>query len=196
MTDRLADGVDPTNATGDVRQAVADNLRRARMARGHSLRELAELTGLSKALLSQLERCVANPTLDVLVRVGAALDLTFAELTRAPLLAPEIIRAEQGPAMVVDDLTIHTLFVSSDRRRFELAESVVPAGAVSSKSSHGQGSIEHAYVVAGRIGISSLDWDIELGPGDSVRFSAEHEHTYRAGEVPARVLSLVSFSDD
>jgi transcriptional regulator with XRE-family HTH domain len=196
VTDRDPDVAGPASGGSDVRQAVADNLRRARLAGGHSLRELAELTGVSKALLSQMERCVANPTVEVLVRVSAALDLTFAELTRAPLLAPEIIRADQGPSMVVDDLTIRTLFVSSERRRFELAESVVPPGAASSKSSHGQGSIEHAYVVAGQINISSLEWDIELGPGDSVRFSAEHDHTYRAGGEPARVLSLVSFSDD
>lgn len=196
MTDHDAVATGSGSAGPDVRQAIADNLRRARLAGGHSLRELAELTGVSKALLSQMERCVANPTIEVLVRVGAALDLTFAELTRAPLLAPEVIRADQGPSMVVDDLTIRTLFVSSDRRRFELAESVVPAGVVSSKASHGQGSIEHAYVVAGRISISSLEWDVELGPGDSVRFSAEHDHTYRAGAEPARVLSLVSFSDD
>lgn len=184
------------DATDGVRRAVADNVRRVRLARGYSLRELAELTGLSKALLSQLERCVANPTIEVLVRVGAALDLTFAELTRAPLLAPEIIRAEQGPSMIVDDLTIRTLFVSSERRRFELAESVVPPGAVSSKSSHGPGSIEHTVMIEGIVTISSLDWEIELGPGDSMRFSAEHDHTYRGGLVPARVLTLVSFSDD
>lgn len=195
MTESV-EAAEPLQPADGVRQAVAVNLRRVRLARGHSLRELAELTGVSKALLSQMERSVANPTVEVLVRVGAALDLTFAELTRAPLLAPEVIRAEQGPAMVVDDLTIRTLFVSSERRRFELAESVVPAGAVSSRSSHGAGSIEYAYVVAGRVGVSSLDWDIDLGPGDAVRFSAEHDHTYRADEHPSRVLTLVSFSDD
>lgn len=188
--------IEATDPTDGVRQAVADNLRRVRLARGYSLRELADLTGLSKALLSQLERCVANPTIEVLVRVGAGLGLTFAELTRAPLLAPEIIRSEQGPSLIVDDLTIRTLFMSSERRRFELAESLVPARAVSSKSSHGPGSIEHVYVVSGRLSILSLDWEVELGAGDSMRFSAEHEHTYRGGAGASRVITLVSFSDD
>lgn len=195
MTDSLA-AADLPDPTDGVRIAVAANLRRVRLARGYSLRELADLTGLSKALLSQLERCVANPTIEVLVRVGAGLGLTFAELTRAPLLAPEVIRSEQGPAMVVDDLTIRTLFASSERRRFELAESFVPPGAVSTKSSHGSGSIEHTYVVSGGISVSSLDWEIDLAAGDSMRFSAEHDHTYLGGTTPSRVITLVSFSDD
>ncbi|MFE4498664.1 helix-turn-helix domain-containing protein [Rhodococcus sp. NPDC056743] len=185
-----------STAGASVRDAVATNLRRARMARGYSLRDLAELTGISKALLSQMERRVANPTVEILVRAGAAVDLSFAELTRAALLAPEVIRAQDGPSMVSGDVTIRTLFGTSDRRRFEMSEGIVPEHTSSSKSSHGLGSIEYTYVVSGHLRVASQDWSYELGPGDSVRFSCEHEHSYSTDHRSARILTLISFSDD
>lgn len=166
------------------------------MAHGYSLRDLAELTGISKALLSQMERCVANPTVEILVRAGAAVDLSFAELTRAPLLAPEVIRAQEGPSMMSGDVTIRTLFGTSDRRRFEMSEGVVPEHTSSSKSSHGQGSIEYTYVVSGHLYIASQNWSYQLGAGDAVRFSSEHEHSYRTDHRSARILTVISFSDN
>jgi len=86
---RDADDVDEVAA---LRTAVAANMRRARLARGMSLRDMSAQTGLSTALLSQIEREVANPTVSTLARVGQALDLTFAELTRTELGVPEVIR--------------------------------------------------------------------------------------------------------
>ncbi len=76
-----------------VRVAVADNMRRVRLARGLSLRELATQTGLSKALLSQIEREIANPTVSTLDPDRAALDISFSELTRSPQTEPLVIRA-------------------------------------------------------------------------------------------------------
>lgn len=179
-----------------VRTAVAVNLRRARLAHGLSLRELAEATGVSKALLSQVERSVANPTVEVLVRIAAALDLTFSELTRSPMIAPEVIRRNEGPAMLDGSVVLRALFGSSERRRFELAEGVLPPHTSSSKSSHGRGSIEHAYVIDGSVTISSLDWSVELRAGDAMRFSCEQEHIYRTARRESRLLTLISFSDD
>lgn len=187
--------LEPQSNAG-VRTAVAVNLRRARLARGMSLRELAEVTGLSKALLSQIERSVANPTVEVLIRIATAVDLTFAELTRSPLIAPEVIRRDEGPAMLDGGVQLRPLFTSSERRRFELAEGVLPPQTRSSKSSHGRGAIEHAMVVEGALTITSQDWSVDLNEGDAMRFSAEHEHVYITGRREARVLTVISFSDD
>ena len=64
-----------------VRRSVAHNMRKVRLARGQSLRDLATETNLSTALLSQIERAVANPTVVALTRIAAALDISFADLT-------------------------------------------------------------------------------------------------------------------
>ena len=179
-----------------AREAVAGNVRRLRLARGLSLRDLAEATGSSKALLSQLERGLANPTLNVLLRVADALGVTLQELARTPLAAPQLISADWVDPDRLDEVAVRTLFTSFERRRLEFSEAAFPPGQQSSKVSHGRGSVEYAYVLDGAVTISSHGWSVDLGRGDALRFSAEHDHGYRTGADSARVLTVVAFTDD
>ncbi|MFI7109143.1 helix-turn-helix domain-containing protein [Nonomuraea sp. NPDC050227] len=176
-----------------VRGALAGNLRRTRLARGFSVRELAELTGVSKALISQIERGVANPTIEVLTRLAGALELTFAELTRTRLAEPEVLRRSEGLPVTVGDTTVRGLFAAADRRRFELAEGELPPLTRSARSAHGHGSVEHAYVVSGEVTVESDTWSVRLGEGDAVRFGAEVDHVYATGERGCRMLTLISY---
>ncbi|MEH1017483.1 XRE family transcriptional regulator [Micromonospora sp. CPCC 206060] len=176
-----------------VRVAISGNLRRKRLANGMSLRELAERTGVSKALLSQIERGVANPTVDILARIADAVDLSFTELTRSPLLGPEVLRSGESEPLMVGETSVRTLFAGAERRRFELSEGLIPADAHSVKSAHGVGSMEHAYVVEGLVTVASNGWSVRLEAGDAIRFAAEAEHVYITADKPARILTLISF---
>ncbi|MCD0451660.1 XRE family transcriptional regulator [Actinocorallia sp. API 0066] len=175
------------------RAVVAENVRRIRLARGMSLRELSEATGVSKALLSQIERGVANPTIEVLSRVAAALGESFLELARPRMAGPEVLRAD--PDGGAAEQSVRMLFGSWERRRFELSEGWIPAGTRSVKNSHGPGSVEYAYVVSGTVTVAAEGWTVDLGPGDALRFAAEHDHVYTTGPDPARVLTLLSYDE-
>lgn len=127
MTDAAHDHVhgDPAFEDGHaVRHAVATHMRRARLARGVSLREMSAATGLSTALLSQIEREVANPTVTVLVRIASFLELSFSDLTRITISEPEIIRAD--PSTSDGHPRVRTLFDMLERRRFDISEGVLP----------------------------------------------------------------------
>ncbi|MBW8484131.1 helix-turn-helix domain-containing protein [Actinomadura parmotrematis] len=176
-------------STERLRAAIAENLRYARGSRGFSLRDLAEQAGVSKALLSQLERGVANPTIEVLSAVATALDLDFTDLIRTPLYEPQVLRAAAGEGA-------RTLFSSPDRRRFEVYETTLAAGEPRDSAPHGRGSEEFAYVLAGEVVLESGQWTVRLGPGDGARFSGEAEHSYTAGGGTARLLTLLSMPSD
>ncbi|MEN9504114.1 MAG: hypothetical protein RI958_40 [Actinomycetota bacterium] len=184
-------GVDPEVA---VRDAVAANMRRARMARGLSLRELAAQTGLSTSLLSQIERAVANPTLAALTRIAQVLDLTFVELTRMMLLEPEIVRA--ADSAVLDGPSARMLFVMNERRRFDVSEGQLPPHTTGVFSDHGAGSIEHGYVVAGRVLLTIGSAVYELGRGDTVRFGSGVPHAYSTTDDAATLLTVVVYADE
>jgi len=175
-----------------VREAVAANMRRARMTRGLSLREMATQTGLSKALLSQIEREVANPTVAVLIRIAQALDLTFSELTRPAAGAPEIIRSTGTP----DSSGARMLFSMMERRRFDLSEGMLHPGQPTVSCDHGRGSVEYGYVVSGTVTLQIGDVEFVLGAGDTVRFSSADAHSYRANEAAATLFTVVTYSDD
>ena len=179
--------------TALVRSAVAANMRKARLARGMSLRDMSAQTGLSTALLSQIEREVANPTVAALTRIGQALDLTFAELTRMSITRPEIIRKADHPA---DGPLARMLFAMNERRRFDISEGVLPPQTGGVPSDHGHGSIEHGYVVAGTVTLTVEDEEFVLEQGDAVRFSSGVPHAYSTGDQPCTLLTVVVYADE
>lgn len=182
-----------TGSEAVVREAVATNVRRARLARGLSLRDLAERTGLSKGFLSQIEREKANPALSVIARLAEALDLTFAEITRIVPTEPEIV-----PAVSKRGAKAHArmLFAELERRRFDLSEGYLPPHTVGVPSDHGVGSVEYAYIVSGRVLLTVGETEHPLGPGDTVRFSSGLTHTYSTGDEAATVVSVVCYADE
>jgi transcriptional regulator with XRE-family HTH domain len=85
--------------THDTETVLAANLRAEREARGWTLAELAARSGVSRAMLSKIERCEASPTAALLGRLSAAFGLTmsqlFAQIEGRPL--SQVARVEQQP---------------------------------------------------------------------------------------------------
>lgn len=185
-----------TSAADGVRDAIAVNLKRWRLIRGHSIRELAQRAAVSPALLSQLERGAANCTIDVLSRIAAALGVSFADLTWRSVAEPQLVRFGDGETVIDADARIRTLFDSTDRRRFEVSIGTIGPGGENSRATHGIGSVEYVYVVDGAVEILSDRWRFALERGDALKFSGEDVHRYRAGSRGAEVLTLVSSTDE
>ena len=165
-----------------VRRNVAHNMRKVRLARGRSLRDVAAETNFSTALLSQIERAVANPTVVTLTRIAAALDISFADLTRSTAIDTEIIRADSADS---DQPRARMLFAMMQRRRFDISEGKLPAHQSGVFSDHGQQSVEYAYVISGSVTLRLGNETYELGEHDAIRFSSEVAHAYSTGDAPA-----------
>ena len=69
-----------TAKKGDARALLAVNLQRLRLERGHSQERLAELAGFHRTYVSQVERQVANVTIDNVQRLAGVLEVPVAEL--------------------------------------------------------------------------------------------------------------------
>lgn len=176
-----------------VRRNVAHNMRKVRLARGRSLRDVAAETNFSTALLSQIERAVANPTVVTLTRIAAALDISFADLTRSTAIDTEIIRADSADS---DQPRARMLFAMMQRRRFDISEGKLPAQQSGVFSDHGQQSVEYAYVISGSVTLRLGNETYELGEHDAIRFSSEVAHAYSTSDAPAILLTVVSYDDE
>jgi transcriptional regulator with XRE-family HTH domain len=64
---------------------LAEDVRRLRKAKGLSQEQLALVADVDRTYVSQLERCVANPSIVILQRVAAALDVSLAIELRTPV---------------------------------------------------------------------------------------------------------------
>ena len=87
-----------TTVSDDTTARLAHRIRLEREARGWSLADLAERSGVSKAAISKIERGEMSPTAVLLVRLSAAFDLTLAGLLlRAESGGERLVRASDQP---------------------------------------------------------------------------------------------------
>src|SRR4051812_3414120 len=87
-----------------IRSSVAETLRRVRTARGLSVSDLARASGVAKATLSGLESGSANPTLETLWALAAALGVSLGELVEPPRPSISVVRAGEGTVVRGDSV--------------------------------------------------------------------------------------------
>jgi transcriptional regulator with XRE-family HTH domain len=110
---------------------IADRLRLERESRAWTLSEVAERAGVSRAMISKIERYEASPTATVLVRLAGAFDLTLGSLiARAEGDAQRLVRAADQPLWrdPASGYLRRQLFERSDHP-IELVRVDLPAGA-------------------------------------------------------------------
>jgi transcriptional regulator with XRE-family HTH domain len=179
--------------TQDARARVSSALRTLREARGLSVSELSRASGVAKATLSALESGRANPTLDTLWSLAAALHVPIGELLEPPTPSVEVMRAGEG-TVVKGVSVIARLVGSSDAGagRIEIYDAEVRRRRQVSPA-HARGVTEHLLVASGRLRAGPADRPLELGPGDYLRMSPLWPHLYEGLTADTRVFIVMQY---
>jgi len=157
------------------------NLRRLRSRRNLSLEKLARLSGVSRAMLGQIELGQSAPTVNVLWKIGTALEVPFSALiTSRPTASFHVMRADQAKRLASSDgaFVSRALFPFDEPRRVEFYELRLAAGAVERADAHAPGTTENLVVSAGQVEIEAAGARCALGPGDALVFQADVPHAY------------------
>jgi transcriptional regulator with XRE-family HTH domain len=164
-----------------------------RAERGWSLDVLASATGVSRSMLSEIEREQANPTLGVTYRIARAFDMTIGELVEVPGASPSItvIRVDDRAYHYRSDAdcTIRTLSPLNLEKDVEFYEvELQPNGALRS-AAHFEGTREFLTVQEGSIQVDSAGELETLRQGDSANYRADVPHAIiNIGEGKARIF--------
>jgi transcriptional regulator with XRE-family HTH domain len=164
-------------------QHLAVNQRRLRVAIGLSQGELAAAAGVGKATISGIEQERANPRLETLAAIAAALRVEVGELL-APAAPPavEVVRARRGEKRGFDGFNAQVLAAG--------AMSVhVPARRERELPAEEDGW-RFLLVLEGRLISGPVEAPTELDAGDSAAFPATGPMLLRTGRRPARALVL------
>ncbi|MDX2090657.1 MAG: XRE family transcriptional regulator [Kofleriaceae bacterium] len=177
---------------------VGANLRRLRTKRGLSLQRLSESSGVSRAMLSQIELGKSSPTINVLWKITSALGVTFAALVgKRHTTGAQILRAIETRPMTSQDgsFASRPLFPFDDQRRVEFYELVLAAGGREDAEAHAPGTMENLTVAAGRLEIDIHGATHALNAGDSILFAADAPHVYRnPGDVEALMYLVMTYA--
>lgn len=185
--------------SADLAPLVGKNLRRLRGERGLSLEGLAQQSGVSRAMLGQIELGQSAPTINVLWKIARALDLPFSALIAAPRPqgGTRVLPASRSKRLTSNDGTFSSraLFPLDEPRRVELYELELKHGAHEDAEPHPPGTRENLVVARGRVKIVIKGEAHTLEPGDAILFEADVPHRYEnIGAEDARMYLVMSYA--
>lgn len=201
----VAPGVAPGAAPGaaestDLAPVVGGNLRRLRTRRGLSLERLAQISGVSRAMLGQIELGQSAPTINVLWKIARALEVTFSALISARTQSGALVlRSTEAKILTSKDRTFtsRALFPFDEPRRVEFYELHLAAGSVEDADAHPPGTSENLVVTAGALEIDVAGDTHRLEAGDSILFEADTPHAYRnPGKVEAVMYLVMTYAEE
>jgi transcriptional regulator with XRE-family HTH domain len=170
---------------------LGENLRALRATRGFSQQKAAALAGIPRATWATLESGSANPTLAVLVRVAAALQVRLEELIAPRRPTGRLYRAETLGARRRGSATVRDL-LPEKLPCAEIGRLELPAGTSFVGVPHTAGTREYLTCERGRLELVTGGDVFALAPGDVVVFNGDQRHSYRnAGREPAIGYSVV-----
>lgn len=161
---------------------VGPTLRALRDSRGLSLEKLAQLTGVSRAMLGQIELGQSVPTIKTMWRISKALDVPFSSLIQKqdgpqamllPLQNAKLLTNREGT------FTSRALFPFGEPRKVEFYEIQIKAKSSESAEAHAAGTVENLVVSKGHIQIEVGDEVYDLNKGDALVFEADRPHVYK-----------------
>jgi transcriptional regulator with XRE-family HTH domain len=176
---------------------VAGNLKRLRMRRGHSLEGLAKLSGVSRAMISQIEQAKSAPTISLLWKLSSALEVPFAALTSVSGVHGTII-LRNADAKVLSSadgkFTSRALFPFDSPRKVEFYELRLRPSGWEKADAHAPGTTENLIVIRGEVEITVAGTAHRLGEGDAILFEADSLHSYRnLGSAEARMYLVMTY---
>ena len=180
--------------------AVGPRVRALREAMDLSLRDLAQRTGVSAPMLSQVERGETSPTLAVASRIASGLELTLSQLLRLDEAdGVTVVRREERRGGGSDGAghTYEIVTPPLPGQRAEVSCHVLAPGASTGGPGdppmHEPGSRETAIVQQGRVRLVVGETGYDLHDGDSVTFDADLPHHFENPDTDeAQFLSVVS----
>ena len=178
--------------------AVGTRVKSLREAMDLSLRDLAERSGVSAPMLSQVERGDTSPTLAVAQKIAAGLDLTLSQLLRLDEdRHVVVVRDGQGRTRRRRGHRVEELTPPLPGQRADVSLHILAPGAATGAADdppvHEPGSRETTVIIEGATELFIDGQRHQLKEGDSVTFDADLPHHFENnGEIDARLIAVIA----
>lgn len=180
----------------EIGMRLASRLKEERKKKGLSLEALAQLSGVSRSMLSQIERSESSPTVASLWNLTRALNVDFAglldESADAPRSIRDVVRASEIPQISnkAGGCVIRILSAPEDVGQTEVYDIDFNEGALLDSAPHKANCEEHLTVLKGTVVVRSDQEEMLAEVGDTLRYRADRDHSIQA-KGDARVLLIV-----
>ncbi|MEI2663579.1 helix-turn-helix domain-containing protein [Rossellomorea sp. LJF3] len=174
---------------------IGDNIRKIRRERGFSLEQMAERTGVSKAMIGQIERGDSNPTVAILWKIANGLKVSFSSLIEKPSNQVSIIHYEDVQPVLEDDgnYIVYPIFPFDPLKKWESYRVEMKPDCTYRNEGHTKGVEEYITVLSGEISLKIAEEKYALTAGSSIRFAADSGHEYSNESNQEAVCQMVIY---
>jgi XRE family transcriptional regulator, regulator of sulfur utilization len=164
----------------NVNAAVAVNLKRMRTERQISLDRLAELTGVSKSMLGQIERGETSPTITTIWKIANGLKVSFSAFIEPTEPANQLLDEADIALLLEDDgkYRVVPFFCVDEQRNFEIFSVTMEPGGRLEAEPHFAGTQEYILIYSGQMTLWVDGARHLLKKGQAFRFDAAVPHGY------------------
>lgn len=167
-------------ALGDQLARCGTRLRGLRSARGWTLEELAERSGLSKAFLSRLEAGDRRPSIAAILTLARIYEVSVGALFDPAQAEPcVVVRSDQAPRRQGEGLVYTALSNTARFANLQPIRLTVRANRVGDDRYQHEGE-EWVYVLSGRLRVTVAENNYDLEAGDAAHFDSLHPHRLTA----------------
>ena len=165
----------------DLTPIIGNNLAQLRRQKGLSLDKLSDLSGVSKAMIGQIERGESNPTVNTLWKIASGLHVSFGKLIADNKPVAEVVRMSQLKPLKDDNdgMILLPLFSFDQNKGFEIFSVSLSPNCTHLSDPHVEGSEEYLLLSAGSLELVTGSETYHLNQGDAIRFQADKPHIYR-----------------
>lgn len=187
-----------TDSADAILTQLPARLKDARRAQGLSLDAVAKLSGVSRSMVSQIERGESSPTISTLWNLTRALQVDFAGLLDNAGAVPRIETLRASDVPTIENLgsgcRIRILSPPEEAGKHEVYEIAFEEGGALDSQPHTRGAREHLTVIEGTLSVTSGEDTTRLMPGDTARYAADVPHRIAATGGSARAFLVVQDS--
>jgi transcriptional regulator with XRE-family HTH domain len=188
-------GSDLPEQAAELSAVVGQNLRRLRTRQGLSLDRLSRSSGVSRAMLSQIETGKSTPTINLLWKVANALGVSFGTLiTLRDAPGTVVLRSHKAKVLEASGgkFRSRALFPFDDERHVEFYELRIAPLHSEAAEAHAPDTMEYLVVARGTVAITAgNEPPHSLSEDDAILFKADVPHAYRNLGTTEAVLYLV-----
>jgi transcriptional regulator with XRE-family HTH domain len=180
-----------------MERRIAEGIKKRREQLGISANDLAERSGVSRAMVSKIERLEASPTAALLGRLCNGLGITLSSLIASAeaTASPPIARAGEQPIWCDPDTGLLRTMMSprNTDSNVEIVQVELPSGAEVHYEAVRTSYDQHLVVLQGKLTLMQGEEAFELGAGDCMRSRVDLKHTFiNRGRAVCKYLVVIA----
>lgn len=179
----------------ELGKIIALNLKELRTERNLTLGQLSKISGISKAMLSDIEKGNSNPTINTIWKIANGLNVPYTRLMEGIENNATVVRKTEPAVQTgeTEHYRVYCYFKSTPVRNFELFYVELDAGSSNASIGHSKTAQEYIYIIQGELSLHTETGDYTLQEGDSLVFDSSIGHTYRNQQNELLTFMVINY---